>query len=63
VGEPSRAPTARSTAISDPNGSPIAHTHTIDIESLDPEQRSQLPGVLLALKARRIEAIKSPDAG
>jgi phage terminase small subunit len=38
------------------DGGPIAHTHTIDIERLDVEQREHLRSVLLALKARQIEA-------
>jgi phage terminase small subunit len=44
-------------------GGPIAHMHTIDIESLEHEQREQLRAVLLALKAKQIEAEKSPEAG
>jgi phage terminase small subunit len=43
-------------------GGPIAHTHTIDIELLEHEQREQLRAVLLALKAKQIEAEKSPQA-
>ena len=45
------------------NGGPIAHTHTIDIESLEHEQREQLRAVLLALKANQIESERSPEAG
>jgi phage terminase small subunit len=45
------------------DGGPIAHTHTIDIESLEYEQREQLRAVLLALKARQIEVERSPEAG
>jgi hypothetical protein len=36
---------------------------TIDIESLEHEQREQLRAVLLALKAKQIEAEKSSQAG
>jgi phage terminase small subunit len=45
------------------DGGPIAHMHTIDIESLEHEQREQLRAVLLALKAKQIEAERSPEAG
>jgi hypothetical protein len=39
-----------------------ATVHKIDIEALEPEQREQLRGVLLALKAKQIEAEAPPDA-
>ena len=45
------------------NGGPIAHMHTIDIESLEHEQREQLRAVLLALKAKQIEVERSSEAG
>jgi phage terminase small subunit len=45
------------------DGGPIAHMHTIDIESLEHEQREQLRAVLLALKAKQIEPERSPEAG
>jgi phage terminase small subunit len=38
------------------DGGPIATTHRIDIESLSIEQREQLRDVLLALKAKQVEA-------
>jgi phage terminase small subunit len=44
------------------DGGPIAHMHTIDIESLEHEQREQLRAVLLALKAKQIEAERSSEA-
>jgi phage terminase small subunit len=45
------------------DGGPIAHMHTIDIESLEHEQREQLRAVLLALKAKQIEVERLPEAG
>ena len=40
-----------------------ATVHKIDIASLEPEQREQLRSVLLALKAKQIEAERSSEAG
>jgi phage terminase small subunit len=45
------------------DGGPIATTHRIDIESLSVEQREQLRDVLLALKAKQVEAERSPELG
>ena len=47
---------AERTELTGTGGAPIAHMHAhahkIDIASLEPEQRDQLKGVLLALKAQ-----------
>jgi phage terminase small subunit len=43
------------------DGGPIATTHRIDVESLSVEQREQLRAVLLALKAKQLEAQARPD--
>jgi phage terminase small subunit len=55
---------AEQTEISGPGGGPIQsatlNVHKIDIASLEPEQRDQLRGVLLALKAKH-EASESED--
>jgi phage terminase small subunit len=48
--------------ISGPNGGTIQHTHRIDIESLPDEERQKLRSVLLALKARQIEAETPQEA-
>jgi hypothetical protein len=50
------------TEITGTNGGPIAHAHTINIEALDVDQREQLRTVLLALKARHIEAEAPQEA-
>lgn len=53
------------TELTGADGGPIltANLHKVDIASLEPEQRDQLRQVLLALKAKQIEAEKSPQAG
>jgi hypothetical protein len=52
---------AERTELTGADGGPIASAsvnvnHTMDIASLEPEQRDQLRSVLLALKAKREEA-------
>ena len=49
--------------ISGPDGGAIQHTHRIDIESLPDDERQKLKSVLLALKARQIEAETPQEAG
>jgi phage terminase small subunit len=51
------------TELTGADGGPIATTHRIDIENLNVEQREQLRAVLLALKARQIEAERSSERG
>jgi phage terminase small subunit len=41
----------------------VEHQHRIDIEVLDDEKREQLRAVLLALKAKQVEAERSPERG
>jgi phage terminase small subunit len=41
----------------------VEHQHRIDIEVLDNEKREQLRSVLLALKAKQVEAEAQPGAG
>jgi hypothetical protein len=41
----------------------VEHQHRIDIEVLDNEKREQLRAVLLALKAKQVEAEAQPGAG
>ena len=59
---------AERTELTGADGGPIATAnlnatvHKIDIASLEPEQRDQLRQVLLALKAKQIEAERSPGA-
>lgn len=52
---------AERTELTGVDGGPIATTHRIDIESLNVEQREQLRAVLLALRAKQLEAQARPD--
>ena len=59
---------AERTELTGADGGPIQSAsvnvnHTMDIASLEPEQRDQLRQVLLALKAKQVEAEAQPGAG
>jgi phage terminase small subunit len=58
---------AERTELTGADGGPIQsatlNVHKMDIESLEPEQRDQLRQVLLALKAKQVEAEAQPGAG
>jgi phage terminase small subunit len=51
------------TEIAGADGGPVAHSHKIDIESLDAGQRQQLRSLLLALKSKEVEAETPHETG